>query len=202
MIGHFARQRGAEPVQLFDAESGVDPGVFAALNDPCFFATTAFSLDAALQQAGAARLDPQSVVMVTGGFKGRRVRLDSEALYAAIGERLGSPRVVGEYGMTELCSQLWTEAVPAGAVPGAFIAPPWLHVYTVDAITAAPVDGEGILRFVDLANTDSVVAIETMDLGVVERRPDGDRVTLKGRAAGSELRGCSLRAEDLLHAAR
>lgn len=202
MIGHFARRRGAEPVQLFDAESGVDPGVFAALNEPCFFATTAFSLDAALQQAGDARLDARSVVMVTGGFKGRRVRLDSEALYAAIGERLGSPRVVGEYGMTELCSQLWTEAVPAGAVPGAFIAPPWLHVYTVDAITAAPVDGEGILRFVDLANTDSVVAIETMDLGVVERRPDGDRVTLKGRAAGSELRGCSLRAEDLLYAAR
>jgi hypothetical protein len=202
MIGHFARQRDAAPVQMFDAETGVNPSIFDALSDACFLATTAFSLDAALQQPGAALLDSQSVVMVTGGFKGRRVRLDSAGLYAAISERLGSPRVVGEYGMTELCSQLWTEAVPAGAVPGPFIAPPWLHVYAIDPITAAPVDGEGILRFVDLANTDSAVAIETMDLGVVERSAEGDRVSLRGRAAGADLRGCSLRAEDLLHAAR
>ena len=47
-------------------------------------------------------------------------------------------------------------------------------------------------------SVDSVLAIETMDLGVVE----GQRVTLHGRLAGAELRGCSLRAEDLLGRAR
>lgn len=195
MVGRFTR--GALRA-CFDPDTGVDPAFFEALDRPCFVASTAFALDAALALPGRAALDARSVVMVTGGFKGRRVRLDSAGLYRALADRLGAPRVVGEYGMTELSSQLWTDPVPAGAVPGAFRAPPWLHVYTVDPITAAPVAGEGLLRFVDLANTDSVVAIETMDLGVVERHPDGDRVHLRGRAAGAELRGCSLRAEDLL----
>ena len=101
--------------------------------------------------------------------------------------------------MTELCSQLWTDPVDAGQAPGEFVAPLWLRVYAVDPVTAVPTNGEGLLRFVDVANTDSVVAIETMDLGVVDHAVDGDRVWLRGRATGSELRGCSLRAEDLLH---
>lgn len=197
MVEAFARRAGPL-VRAFDSVAGVHRGTFAELAPSCFLATTAFSLDALFALDGAAHLGPDSLVMVTGGFKGRRVRLDSAELYAEIGRRLGAPRVVGEYGMTELCSQLWTDPVAAGEQPGVFVAPPWLRVYTVDPLTAEPVDGEGLLRFVDLANTDSVVAIETMDLGVVERTPSGDRVTLRGRAAGSELRGCSLRAEDLL----
>ena len=197
MVEAFARRTGPL-VRAFEPARGVDPGCFAELDHACFLAATAFSLDALFTLDGDARLGPDSLVMVTGGFKGRRVRLDSAELYAEIGRRLGSPRVVGEYGMTELCSQLWTDAVPAGAQPGVFVAPTWLRVYTVDPVTAQPVEGEGLLRFVDLANTDSVVAIETMDLGVVEHTSSGDRVTLRGRATGSELRGCSLRAEDLL----
>lgn len=198
MIVHFAERVGAEVVQAFDPERGVSASTFAALDRPAMLATTAFSLDALFQGPGAVDLDAESVVMVTGGFKGRRVRLDSAELYAEIPRRLGKPRVVGEYGMTELCSQLWTDPVGAGEAPGVFIAPRWLHVYAVDPVTAEPVVGEGLLRFVDLANTDSVVAIETMDLGVVEHGADGDRVWLRGRASGAELRGCSLRAEDLL----
>jgi hypothetical protein len=163
------------------------------LADPVFLASTAFALDALLSTPGEAALTPRSLVMVTGGFKGRRVRLDGAELYRAL-TRLGAPRVVGEYGMTELSSQLWTDPVPAGEVPGAFRAPPWMRVYTVDPATGEPADGEGLLRFVDLCNVDSVVAIETMDVGVVK----GDRVWLKGRLEGAELRGCSLRAEELL----
>ncbi len=198
MVAAFARRAGGELVGAFDPTAGVSPATFAELDRPAFLASTAFSLDALFALDGGARLGPDSLVMVTGGFKGRRVRLDSAELYAEIGRRLGAPRVVGEYGMTELCSQLWTEPVRSGAQPGVFLAPTWLRVYTVDPVTALPVDGEGLLRFVDLANTDSAVAIETMDLGVVEHSASGDRVTLRGRATGSELRGCSLRAEDLL----
>jgi hypothetical protein len=69
-----------------------------------------------------------------------------------------------------------------------------MRVYTVDPMTGEPVAGEGLLRFVDLANVDSVLAIETMDVGVV----DGPWVELRGRLAGAEARGCSLRAEELL----
>ncbi len=201
MIGHFAAASGHPLDQLFDAAFGIAGAAFERMEGPMFLPATAFSLDAVLdpgRRAARSELGPESLVMVTGGFKGRRVRLDSEAVYRAIAPRFGAPRVVGEYGMTELCSQLWTDPVPAGAVPGWFRAPVWMHVYTVDPISGAPSPAGGLLRFVDLANTDSVVAIETMDLGRVERSVDGDRVWLDGRAEGAELRGCSLRAEDLL----
>jgi acyl-CoA synthetase (AMP-forming)/AMP-acid ligase II len=195
MVGTFAARLGTL-TPLF--EQGVPLDAWERIPDgPIWLAATAFALDAFFQLEGARRLDPRSLVMVTGGFKGRRVRLDAPSLYRAIADRLGNPRVVGEYGMTELSSQLWTDPVPAGELPGAFVAPPWMRVYTVDAATGLPAS-PGILRFVDLANVDSVLAIETMDLGVVE----GQRVTLHGRLAGAELRGCSLRAEDLLGRAR
>lgn len=197
-LGHMVRLFSPSPVELF-SPAGVSPSAWDALRDgPVLLAATAFALDALLAIPGRAALDPGSVVMVTGGFKGRRVRLDSASLYSAISARLGAPRVVGEYGMTELSSQLWTDPVAAGATPGAFRAPPWMRVYTVDPATGAPCEGEGLLRFVDLCNLDSVIAIETLDLGVVR----GPWVTLRGRLSGAEARGCSLRAEDFLSAAR
>lgn len=183
----------ADPLLPFFVDGALRPGAWDALRPPCFLAATAFALDALLAGPGEAALGPGDLVMVTGGFKGREVRLDAPALYRAL-VRLGRPRVVGEYGMTELSSQLWTRPVPAGELPGPFLAPPWMYVYAVDPITAAPTDDVGLLRFVDLANAWSVVAIETKDLGRVR----GDEVTLHGRVDGAELRGCSLRAEDLL----
>jgi hypothetical protein len=195
-LGHMVAAFATELLPFF-RDGAVDPAVWGALRDPCFLAATAFALDGLLAGAGTAHLGPGSLVMVTGGFKGRAVRLDADALYAAL-PRFGQPRVVGEYGMTELSSQLWTRPVPAGSLPGPFLAPPWLHVYTVDPLSGLPCAGVGLLRFVDLANVWSVLAIETMDLGEVH----GNALTLHGRLEGAELRGCSLRAEDFLAAVR
>lgn len=197
-LGHMLPLFG-EVEGYFNLEKGVDPAVWSALKGSCFLATTAFALDALFSQEGSAGLGPDSLVMVTGGFKGRQVRLDAPELYRQIGCRLGHPRVVGEYGMTELSSQLWTDPVPAGSLPGAFVAPPWMRVYAVEPATGRPLpSGEvGQLRFVDLANYWSVLAIETMDLGRVFPDPEGDRVWLQGRLAGAEVRGCSLTVEEL-----
>lgn len=194
-LGHMLTRLGEVGAAFVDGAVAPDTWARLAAAGPVFLAATAFALDALLAQEGRVVLTPESVVMVTGGFKGRRVRLDAPGLYEAIPARLGAPRVVGEYGMTELSSQLWTDPVPAGALPGAFVAPPWLRVYTADPISGEPVAGEGVLRFVDLANAGSVLAIETQDVGRVEAAPGGDRVTLIGRLEGAELRGCSLRAE-------
>jgi hypothetical protein len=201
MVADFAGVRGAALARIFDPERGVAPDAWERLAEvavagPVFLACTAFALDALLAMPGSVALDARSVVMVTGGFKGRAVRLDAPSLYAALPPRLGTPRVVGEYGMTELSSQLWTEPVPAGAVPGAFRAPPWLHAYTVDPFHGAPCAGEGQLRFVDLCNVDSAVAIETLDLGEVTEVDGVQHVTLRGRIPGAEARGCSLTVED------
>lgn len=202
MVADFA---GGKQLACFDLTHGVSPDTWATLRGadaPVFLACTAFALDALFELPGHAALDARSVVMVTGGFKGRHTRLDAPGLYQAIAQRLGRPRVVGEYGMTELSSQLWTEPVAAGQVPGAFRAPPWMHVYTVDPVSGAPVAGEGLLRFVDLCNVDSSLAIETLDLGIVRFHAGAQWVELRGRLAGSEARGCSLTVEELRLAGR
>jgi len=52
-----------------------------------------------------------------------------------------------------------------------------------------------LLRWYDLSNTESVLAVQTSDMGYIEA--DGGFVLL-GRAPDSELRGCSLAVEELL----
>jgi hypothetical protein len=78
--------------------------------------------------------------------------------------------------------------------------PPWVRTQVVDPETLAPLPhGQtGLLRHYDLANLDSVMALQTADLGVAG--PGGFEII--GRAAGAEARGCSLAVEELLRAQR
>ncbi len=186
-LGHMVALLAPEARWQFDLRSGVRPDTWEVLDaaaGPVFLATTAFALADLLDQPGSAVLAPGSVVMLTGGFKGRRATLDEGALRAFAGARLGDVRFVGEYGMTELSSQCWDTG-------DGFRPPPWLHVWTCDPVTARPAP-EGLLCFVDLANWSSPLAIETEDVGRVE---DGV-VHLLGRLPEAAPRGCSLTAEE------
>jgi hypothetical protein len=142
------------------------------------------------------RLPAGSAVFDTGGFKGRSREVAPEELYARLEERLGVPRgrVVREYGMTELTSQLYTRAL-SGGDPGLFVSPHWVRVRVLDpeSLDEAPPGSPGLVAVFDLANLGSAVHLLTEDLGAVE--PGGLR--LLGRAAGAELRGCSQMAEEL-----
>jgi len=152
-------------------------------------------------------LPPGSRVMQTGGFKGRSREVAPDALRAAISTKFGVPNthIIAEYGMTELGSQLYegTLAAALGAAPsgrhGLYVPPAWLRVSAVDPTSLAPLStGEtGILRFVDLVNVDSSVAIQTSDKGRVT--PFG--FELFGRAPGASPRGCSLAIDDILRPA-
>ncbi|TNE85947.1 MAG: hypothetical protein EP330_23715 [Deltaproteobacteria bacterium] len=159
-----------------------------SLDGPAFVGTTAFAL-AEWLDASPAALPEGSVLMVTGGFKGRVHRLEGEELYRETVRCLAPTHLVTEYGMTELSSQLW------GTPESAYRPPPWLRAVAVDPETGVPrPDGEpGQLRFYDLCNLDSSVGIETLDEGIVGE--DG-AVTLFGRLPGSPARGCSLTAEE------
>lgn len=134
-----------------------------------------------------------SIVIETGGYKGRTRELPREELYGLFQDRFGVPakRCYGEYGMCEMGSQFYSNGHD-----GAFAGPHWVRTRAIDPITgedAAP--GEpGLLRHYDLANINSVLAIQTQDMGLVHA--DG-RFTLLGRAPSAEVRGCSLTAEDL-----
>jgi len=155
---------------------------------PLYVISTAFSLAGWLTSQHSLALPPDSVLMVTGGMKGRKTTLDDAKLFAQAHAQLKPHRLVTEYGMTELSSQCW------GTPEGSFRPAPWLRVQAIDPQSAKvlPAGQEGQLRFLDLANLDSTLGIETEDCGVVD---DDGNVHLRGRIAGSELRGCSLRLE-------
>ena len=146
-----------------------------------------------------------SRAMYTGGFKGRSRVLDEDQLRAVIGARFGLPddHLVTEYGMTELSSQLWSRErlTSPSARDGLLWIPPWLRVTPVDPVSLEPVPrGErGILRFDDLANLDSCVSIQTADVGLLERTPEGTiGLRLFGRDPTAVPRGCSLAIEEAL----
>lgn len=199
-LGHMCLDLAPGLRPRFTLAGGVDiDGLRADLDEYCagdspvFLPGTAFAFAALIGAlpAGAPpfRLPAGSVLMLTGGFKGRVVQLSAEALRDRLDALFPSCRRVEEYGMSELSSQLWAPALRAPFLP-----PPWLGVLTVDPWTGAPA-AEGLLRFIDLASLHTAPFIETRDLGRV--LADG-RVELRGRLPGEHPRGCSLSVEDAL----
>lgn len=194
-LGHMCRHFVPAMPNFFDAQSGVRTEAAwnaiteaAQLGQPLFLPGTAFALADLLDaEHPPIHLPPGSIVMVTGGFKGKRRSVPSTVLHNQLARRLPGAQVVSEYGMSELSSQLW--AVPAESP---FRPPPWMRVLAVDPWTGEPAT-RGLLRFFDLANYQTVVAIETADMGVVY--PDGS-VSLEGRLEGATPRGCSLTVEE------
>jgi hypothetical protein len=172
---------------------------------PVLILTTAFALVQlldGLERLGLRfRLPTGSVVLETGGFKGRTREVSRDDLLDRLSHRLGLPadRVVREYGMTELTSQFYT-GVLAGGDPDLFLPAPWTRVRILSPETLdeqAP--GEpGLIAIFDLANLGSAIHLLTEDLGVAE----GADFRLLGRAAGAELRGCSLTVEELQSTSR
>lgn len=190
MVARFGQPPGGVTWHLHGAELDRD-GLnlrHRAMGRRVFLAATAFAL-AEYLDGPTVPLPPGSVLMVTGGFKGRVARVDDAALYALARERLGPARLVTEYGMTELSSQLW------GTPETPYLAPPWLRAVAVDPVSGRPLPpgSFGQLRFYDLCNLDGTLGIETLDGGVVH---DDGSVTLHGRLPGAPARGCSLTVEE------
>jgi len=126
-----------------------------------------------------------TIVVETGGMKGRKQEVTKEVLHALLTKNLGVNKIHSEYGMTELLSQAYALA------DGIFQCPPWMKV-----LVAEPEDpftlkknGRGVLHVIDLANIYSCAFIATEDFGEVFE--DG-RFKVLGRVDNSDRRGCSL----------
>ena len=217
MVDTAGRALFAQPAQWLLPAAGLDvDGLERALRGgrPVCLVATDLALDAYLARAEERgvriRLADDSRVVHTGGAKGRRRSVPTAELYERIERVLGVPaaRCVNEYGMTELASQCYDDVLlrPAkGAPPRLKLGPPWLRSLVVDVHTLEPVapGKSGLLRFYDLANRGSVMAIQTEDRAIAATDeelgfapPHGLRpFRLLGRAEGSEPRGCSLDAE-------
>ena len=132
-----------------------------------------------------------SLVIETGGFKGRSREVSREELYALIRSRFGvsDENCHSEYGMSEMASQFYSVGVH-----GRKVGPPWVRTRTIDPITGtdAQPGRPGLLCHYDLANFNSALAVQTEDLGTLH---DDGSFELLGRAPGAVLRGCSLLAE-------
>ena len=130
-----------------------------------------------------------TIVMETGGMKGRRREMLREELHAILQSRFGVAAIHSEYGMTELLSQAYS----AGG--GIFRCPPWMKILLRDEEDPFEVFGKpgfrkGAINIADLANIYSCAFLATADAG--EFCSDGFRVL--GRLDNSDIRGCSLLA--------
>ena len=129
-----------------------------------------------------------TVVMETGGMKGRRKEMIREEVHEELQHGLQVQHVHSEYGMTELLSQAYSQG------EGIFKCPPWMRVSTretTDPLSPAATGKSGGLNIIDLANVHSCAFIATEDLGRVYA--DGSFKAL-GRFDHSEVRGCNLMA--------
>lgn len=127
-----------------------------------------------------------TIIMETGGMKGRRKELIREELHEILKEGFGVKEIHSEYGMTELLSQAYSKG------NGIFECPPWMKILTrdtEDALTILPEGKSGGINVIDLANINSCSFIATQDLG--KTYANGTFEVL-GRFDNSDIRGCNL----------
>jgi len=126
-----------------------------------------------------------TIVLETGGMKGRKEELTRNELHQILSKHLGTINIHSEYGMTELLSQAYAIR------EGVFKCPPWMKVMVAEEEdpTAIKETGRGVLHIIDLANIYSCSFIATEDIGEVFE--DGS-FTVLGRLDASARRGCSL----------
>ena len=184
-------ERAALQDALAEAEASGEPT--AVLGTSFAFVHAEDTLDRTFHLPAGSRL------MQTGGFKGRSREVAPDALREALAARYGLSDhvIVGEYGMTELSSQLYETSLVAPDAPRRYRPPAWVRVLAVDPerLEPLPVGQRGLLRIDDAANLDSVACLQTADVATVH--PDGT-VELHGRHPGSLPRGCSLAVEEAL----
>tara|TARA_R110002049_G_scaffold81404_2_gene206950 strand:+ start:13 stop:987 length:975 start_codon:yes stop_codon:yes gene_type:complete len=127
-----------------------------------------------------------TIIMETGGMKGRRKELIREELHEVLKEGFGVSEIHSEYGMTELLSQGYSNG------NGVFDTPPWMKILTrdtEDALTINELGKNGGINVIDLANYNSCSFIATQDLGKVHRN---ETFEIIGRFDNSDIRGCNL----------
>ena len=127
-----------------------------------------------------------TIIMETGGMKGKRKELIREELHHILCEGFGVSSIHSEYGMTELLSQAYSLG------NGIFECPNWMTILirdTEDAFTYVETGKTGGINVIDLANINSCSFIATQDLG---KKFTNNSFEVLGRFDNSDIRGCNL----------
>ncbi|MFP4621067.1 MAG: acyltransferase [Bacteroidales bacterium] len=127
-----------------------------------------------------------TIVMETGGMKGRREEITRQELHEMLMKGFGVDRIHSEYGMAELLSQAYAKKY------GKFQSPPWMKVLIrdfYDPFSILEAGRSGGINVIDLANLYSCAFVETKDVG---RLNDDESFEVLGRFDYSDIRGCNL----------
>ncbi len=129
-----------------------------------------------------------TIVMETGGMKGRREELPRRELHRRLCAAFGVGEIHSEFGMAELTSQGYSQG------GGIFTTPPWMKILVRDPSDPFDISdyGRGGVNIIDLASAGSCAFIETQDMGRVMANGE---FMIDGRIEGSDLRGCNLLIE-------
>lgn len=134
----------------------------------------------------------QTIIMETGGMKGRREELTREEVHHLLQQQTGINTIHSEYGMTELLSQAYSPG------KGVFYPSDTMKILLRAEddpfdVSATATDGKdfitGAINIIDLANIYSCSFIATDDMGKLYT--DGSFEVL-GRLDNSDIRGCGL----------
>jgi len=127
-----------------------------------------------------------TIIMETGGMKGRRKELVRNELHEKLKSGFGVNQIHSEYGMTELHSQAYSKG------NGVFSTPAWMKVLIRDVNDAQNLNfnkKSGAINIIDLANYNSCSFIATDDMGKFVSESEFEVI---GRIDNSDVRGCNL----------
>lgn len=132
-----------------------------------------------------------TIVMETGGMKGRRKEITREELHQILCSAFQLEQIHSEYGMTELLSQAYSKG------EGLFLPSPTMRVLGRDITDPLSLQKPGqtaALNIIDLANINTISFIATEDIGQVYA---DHSFRVMGRLDKSDIRGCNLMVADL-----
>jgi len=187
MAKHLAEKAGQTAIFYLHDFEALSEEIDQTVNQPTMLLGVTFALLDFAEHRNKP-LPKQTLVMETGGMKGRGVEPIREQLHQCLCERFGLDTIHSEYGMTELMSQAYSTS------NGHFACPPWMRMVIRepnDPFTIAQHGQAGGINVIDLANISGCAFIETQDLG---RMLPNNTFEVLGRFDVSETRGCSLLA--------
>ena len=182
MVDSLIRQAGSGGFYLHNYEKLLSD--MAADSRPKILIGVTYAL-LELAEKYAPKLD-NTVVMETGGMKGRRKEMSKEELHGLLCSAFGVERIHSEYGMAELLSQGYSTG------EGLFASPPWMRVIVRDIndpFTHLEAGRRGAIDIIDLGNIYSCSFIATEDVGITYA---DNTFRIEGRITDADIRGCNL----------
>jgi hypothetical protein len=195
----------AQMISWFAEESAVtflndeDPAACAASlcrsTQPVWVFGTAFHFVNLLDNGFRCPLPPGSVVIETGGTKGRSRSVTRQELFALIADGFSIPQrqILSEYSMSELATQSW-DFGQADPDARRYQFPAWVETYALTREGTLATEGTGALVIADPLRCDLPWPVRTED--IVRIAPEGFQILRRSNAA--PLKGCSLLAERAL----